>query len=139
MRNVPNKCVKETTDSVIKFQEQRSIVRFHNSDRLSYKRVQVDGCALQDGPKCDNMLCSSDEREERYVELKGSDVPHAIEQLRETILKLGEYDDNRHAYVACTKVAPRITTLIQKAKVEFRNRFHSELQVKETPLDIKLC
>ena len=138
MRNVPEICVKETTDSVIKFQEHRSIVRFHNSSRLVYKRVQVDGCALVDGDKCDNMLCSNDEREERYVELKGSDVPHAIVQLRTTIIKLGEFDGNRHSYVVCTKVAPQITTIIQKAKIEFWKRFKSELQVKESPLDIVL-
>ena len=98
----------------------------------------MDGCALLDGEKCDNMLCSNDEREERYVELKGSDVPHAIAQLRTTIVKLGEFDDNRHSYVVCTKVAPQITTIIQKAKVEFWRRFKSELQVKESPLDVAL-
>ena len=76
--------------------------------------------------------------EERYIELKGSDIPHAIVQLRTTILKLGEHDGNRHSYVVCTKVAPRITTAIQKAKVEFRKRLKSDLQIKETPLDVQL-
>ena len=59
---------------------------------------ETPGSALLDGEKCDNMLCSDDECEERYVELKGSDVTHAIVQLRTTIIKLGEYDGNRHSY-----------------------------------------
>lgn len=138
MKNVPDICISETTDSVIRFQEKRSVIRFHNPDNHLYKRIQVDGCALHEGEKCDNMLCSADEREERYVELKGSDIPHAIDQLRATIIQLGEYDENRHAYVVCTKVAPQITTAIQRAKVEFLKRFKSELLVKETPLDIRL-
>lgn len=138
MRNVPDSCVRKTTDSIIKFQELRSIIRFHNSQRSLYKKVKVDGGALHEGAKCDNMLCSADEHEERYIELKGSDIPHAIVQLRTTILKLGEHDDNRHSYVVCTKVAPRITTAIQKAKVEFRKRLKSDLQIKETPLDVQL-
>lgn len=138
MRNVPNICFTETTDSVIRFHENRSVIRFRNPDRHLYKRVQVDGCAIHEGEKCDNLLCSADEREERYVELKGSDVPHAIDQLRATIIQLGEFDDNRHSYVVCTKVAPIITTAIQKAKLEFHRRFNSDLIVKETPLDIEL-
>lgn len=138
MRNVPDSCVRKTTDSIIKFQELRSIIRFHNSQRSLYKKVKIDGGALHEGAKCDNMLCSADEHEERYIELKGSDIPHAIVQLRTTILKLGEHDGNRHSYVVCTKVAPRITTAIQKAKVEFRKRLKSDLQIKETPLDVQL-
>ena len=138
MRNVPDSCVRTTTDSIIKFQELRSIIRFHNSQRSLYKKIKVDGGALHEGAKCDNMLCSADEHEERYIELKGSDIPHAIVQLRTTILKLGEHDGNRHSYVVCTKVAPRITTAIQKAKVEFRKRRKSDLQIKETPLDVQL-
>ncbi len=138
MRNVPDSCVRKTTDSIIKFQELRSIIRFHKSQRSLYKNIKVDGGALHEGAKCDNMLCSADEHEERYIELKGSDIPHAIVQLRTTILKLGEHDGNRHSYVVCTKVAPRITTAIQKAKVEFRKRLKSDLQIKETPLDVQL-
>lgn len=138
MRNIPDICIKETTDSIIKFQERRSIIKFSNQQRRVYKRVKVDGCALLEGEKCDCMLCSADEHEERYIELKGSDIPHAIEQLRTTIQKIGEYKEKRHSYVVCTKVAPQITTLIQKAKVEFRNKFKSELQIKEMPVSIAL-
>lgn len=138
MRNVSKVCVRNTTDSVIKFEERRSVARFHNPERRAYKRVQVDGCALTEGEKCDNMLCSEDEHEERYVELKGSDVLHAIDQLRTTIQKLGEYDGNRSSYVVCTKVAPLYTTMIQLAKREFKARFNSSLDVTKTPLEVSL-
>ena len=49
---------------------------------------------------------------ERFVELKGSDVSHAIEQLRTTIQKIGGHDGIRYAYIVCTKVAPNINTKI---------------------------
>ena len=138
MRNVQNVCATETTDSNIKFEERRSAIVFQNPLRLAFKKVQVDGCVLKDGLKCDHLLCSSDELEERFVELKGSDVSHAIAQLRTTIQKLGEHDDNRHAYIVCTKVAPKISTEIQKAKKEFKDKFNSDLVIKETPLKVKL-
>ena len=138
MRNVPGRCVKETDQSVIKFEEKKSIVRFKNPQRLTYKLVQVDGCALKEGVKCDNMLCSADEREEHYVELKGQDVKHAIEQLAVTIEKLGEFNLNRHAYVSCTKVAPQITTNIQTAQMRFKRLYNSTLLVKTSPVEVNL-
>ena len=94
----------ETTDSQIKFEENKRKIIFLNSQRLPYERVDVDGCTINDGVRCDKLLLSADEREERYVELKGTDVMHAIEQLEETIKCLGEYTDNRHAYVISTNV-----------------------------------
>ena len=118
MKNVPECCITDTNDSIVKFEEKRSTIRFRNPQKRLYKRVQVDGCALSEGAKCDNMLCSHDEREEWYIELKGSDVPHAIEQIKSTIQKLGEYNDNRHSLIVCTRVMPQITTKIQRAKKE---------------------
>ena len=84
------------------------------------------------------LLYCEDGTAEYYIELKGSDVPHAIDQLRATIMKLGGTPTQRMAIVACTKVAPHITTQIQKAKKEFRSRFNSLLLIKESPVDINL-
>ncbi len=138
MRNVPSVCVTETNQSVIKFEEKKSIVRFYNPQRLTYKRVAVDGCALTDGIKCDNLLCSADECEEHYVELKGQDIKHAIEQLATTIVKLGENDSRRCAYVSCIKVAPQIRTDIQAAHVRFKKQFNSSLMIKSSPIEVNL-
>ena len=138
MKNVPNIFITETNDSVIKFEEKRSVIRFKNSGRLLYKCVKVDGCALKDGIKCDDMLCSADEREERYIELKGQDVKHAIEQICATIVRLGEYDSKRYAYVVCSKVSPQLTTYIQKAKIKFKRQYKSVLEVRSSPVEIKL-
>ena len=136
MRNVPDRCIEATRATVIKFEEKKSLIRFHNPGRLLYKRVQIDGCAILEGKRCDNLLCSSNGEEERFVELKGSDISHAIEQLRASIQQIGECDRNRHAYVVCTKVAPQLTTLIQRTKSEFKRRFNAMLSVKESPADI---
>ena len=135
---IPTHCISSTTDSVIKFQELRSVARFHNPGRKIYTRVVVDGCAISSGAKCDYLLYREDGTAEYYIELKGSDVPHAIDQLRATIMKLGGTPTQRMAIVACTKVAPHITTQIQKAKKEFRSRFNSLLLIKEYPVDINL-
>lgn len=138
MRNVPSVCITETNQSVIKFEENKSVVKFNNPKRLTYKMVAVDGCALTEGVKCDNLLCSADEQEERYVELKGQNIKHAIEQLATTIVKLGEFNSRRYAYVSCTKVAPQIRTDIQAALLRFKKDFNATLLVKTSPIEVNL-
>ena len=61
--------------------------------------MKVDGCASKTGQKCDDLLISQDEHEEHFVELKGVDIMHTIDQLDQTILKIGEFDDNRPSVV----------------------------------------
>ena len=138
MRNVPSVCITETNQSVIKFEEKKSVVKFNNPKRLTYKMVAVDGCALTEGVKCDNLLCSADEQEERFVELKGRNIKHAIEQLATTIVKLGEFNSRRYAYVSCTKVAPLIRTDIQAALLRFKKDFNATLLVKTSPIEVNL-
>lgn len=140
MRNVAEVCIQPTKDSKIKFEENKRKIIFLNPDRKDYKRVQVDGCAIDDKVtlRCDKLLVSADEHEERYVELKGTDVMHAIDQLESTIVRLGEFDDNRHAYVISTNVAPAYTTKIQQKVLQFKRKYNSELVVKEKQLEVAL-
>ena len=131
MKAVNGACCVNTTQSQIKFEENKRKILFINQHGKPYIKVKVDGCAITQGLRCDNLLLSGDQLEERYVELKGTDVVHAIDQLNATILALGEHDGNRHAYVICTNVAPALDTRIQKCKKLFRIRFNSELVIKE--------
>lgn len=138
MRNVPGICVKDCADANIVFEQNRRRVCFYNPNRQICKCVQVDGCAITEGIRCDNMLTSHDERCEYFVELKGTDVKHAIEQLRVSIQTLGEFTDDRSAYVVSTNVAPALTTTIQRAKRDFLTKFQAELIIKEKQADIRL-
>ena len=40
-------CVVETTDSQIKFEEKKKVIIFHNPQRKSCLKVQVDGCVVK--------------------------------------------------------------------------------------------
>lgn len=138
MRNKVETCIRQTTDSQIRFEENKRKIIFLNPQRLPYERVDVDGCTINDGVRCDKLLLSADEREERYVELKGTDVMHAIDQLEETIKRLGEYTDNRHAYVVSTNVAPAINTKRQAKIKYFKERYCAELKIQEKQLTVSL-
>lgn len=138
MRNRVDTCISEITDSQIVFKENNRKIIFLNPQRLPYERVDVDGCTINEGVRCDKLLLSADEREERYVELKGTDVMHAIDQLEETIKRLGEYTDNRHAYVISTNVAPAINTKRQAKIKYFKERYCAELKIQEKQLKVSL-
>ena len=138
MKNQVTTCIHSTTDSQIKLEEKGRKIIFRNPQRLTYKVVQVDGCTLKEGIKCDKLLLSADEQEERYVELKGVDVLHAIQQIETTIDRLGEFDTHRHAYVICTNVSPAYTTQIQRKHLLFKKKYKSELLVRERQLTVSL-
>ncbi|MGM9740214.1 MAG: hypothetical protein ACI3ZP_06375 [Candidatus Cryptobacteroides sp.] len=138
MRNKVVACICEANDSKIKFEENNRKIVFLNPERKTYLKVAVDGCTIRDGLRCDNLLLSSDEHEERYVELKGVQVMHAIDQLEVTINRLGEYDENRHAFVISTNVAPAITSQIQRKIKLFKQTYNSSLTIRERQLTVPL-
>ena len=106
---------------------------------MAYQKVDVDGCTITGKAiRCDKLLLSSDEHQEYYVELKGTDVKHAISQIEETIKKLGEFDDCRRAYIISTNVAPAFTTYIQMKAKSFKDKFKALLIVRERQLTVAL-
>lgn len=138
MKNVDEKHKQTTSDPIIVMSENNRSIRFLNSQRLVYKKVLVDGGAVTTGIRCDYLLTSEDEHEEHFVELKGTDVKHAIKQLDTTILNLGEHSDDRHSYIVSTNLAPALRTIVQKAKVDFKKKHKSTLDIKDKIINVKL-
>ena len=139
MRNKVDACIVKTQESNIKFEENQKKIIFRNPSRLVFLKVDVDGCTITGKDiRCDKLLLSSDEYQEYYVELKGTDVKHAISQIEETIKKLGEFDDCRRAYIISTNVAPAFTTYIQMKAKFFKDKFKASLVVREKQLTVAL-
>lgn len=126
---IPDICVKKTSVSRIKFEENRSRLIFINDGRRQYERVRIDGCVItSDEPRCDDLLrCRRDNDNnspvilDYFIELKGSDVAHALEQLIATIRR---FYGKRHegidvqAFAICSAI-PRETTRVQRLKKQF--------------------
>ncbi|MCB9233487.1 MAG: hypothetical protein H6581_17655 [Bacteroidia bacterium] len=100
--------------------------------------VIVDGCAINQGPKCDYLLIQSSGFE-HFVELKGVDIPHAFKQIEATILKLSSNPKGieKHAYIISTS-CPLTTSQIQIQKSKFKKNFNSSLLVKNSPVTSRL-
>lgn len=68
---------------------------------------------------------------EIYVELKGSDIVHAVEQLESTIRLLSDNPQKikKLCFVVSTRV-PRQTTSIQQLQSQFKKKFNANFRVK---------
>ena len=135
-----DRCVKCTNDSNIVFSENKRSILFHNTKRLEYYKVRIDGCVITEGNRCDDFLYGNYDPYDRYIELKGSDIPHAIEQIKQSILWVKSHCDvgnSIKAYIVSKNVSPGYNTKLQAAKKEFKEK-GAELIQKENRLEVDL-
>lgn len=134
------RCVDSTSDSNIAFSENKRSIVFHNPKRVEYFKVRIDGCVITEGERCDNFLFGEYDSFDRYVELKGSDIPHAIDQIRQSILWVKSHCDvgnSIKAYIVSKNVSPGYNSKLQAAKKEFK-KYDAELIQKENRLEVDL-
>ena len=93
---------------IIKYEENKSKVTFHNLSQKEYECIRVDGCAITDGIRCDYLLRRSEEELEYFIELTGRNVGHAIDLLRASIKQLSADVTNKanKAFIITTKSFP---------------------------------
>lgn len=110
------------------------------ADGLESVVYAVDGNIIKDGLRCDKLVlvkCPANENElekwaEVFVELKGVDTNHAIDQLRETLKKdMFKHPSNtiiRARIVAQSFPSNKSNPAMEKAKQEFRKNYNCELR-----------
>lgn len=135
--NIPANCVRPTTDPNIKFEENKRVIIFKNPTCMLCQRVQVDGCAITEGKRCDKLLIDW-RGDEYYVELKGNDIAKAIEQIMATIPRLHTDGANVRAYIIGTNCSPNYMTKLQKAQKLLYKRYSATLTVREKRHDVTL-
>lgn len=126
MNEIPARCVKTISDSLIVFSEKKSKITFVNPDHNTYRAIQVDGCVFNaaDGQKCDKLLESEQYADQYFVELKGGDSNKAVEQLKDTIDKLPPRlaGAKRMAFAVFSNTCPKNDTKRQAIEKIFKNR-----------------
>jgi hypothetical protein len=99
-----------------------------NPQERRVEQVEVDNCAITQGPRCDWLVRLADmiSQEEIYVELKGSHIHHAVVQLEATIDKLSTDRAcfRKRCFVVFTR-NPMTGTDVQKYKVRFFRSFRA--------------
>jgi len=125
-------CILQTNSKMIVFRENKSEFRIENKAQRQVEKHQVDGCLISNGIKCDWLLIDSETRKEAYIELKGSDVEHAINQIVASAKSLSKTPaDKKLGYVICTK-SPLNSTEIQRHTKALLQHHKIMLRVRKT-------
>lgn len=130
-----DQCVTRSSKPVFVFVDAKSRVEIKNPDRVEAIEIQVDGCEITDGLRCDYLLLIKNL--ELFIELKGSDVRHAFKQLEASMQQLGDVQRTTRCYVACTR-SPLCSTEIQHYQKQFRKDFRAELIIKSSPISVSV-
>ena len=131
MKSSPE-CAEDRCDKKIVLQEKKSKITFLNPNQDKILTIKVDGCVISDNEtlRCDYALMPSDEVE-IYVELKGSDIVYAVEQIKSTIRLLSDNPQKikKLCFVVSTSV-PIYTTTRQKLEIQFKKKFNASFRIK---------
>lgn len=125
-------CTTQTKQKIITFSEKRSTLILNNTNQVEVTCIVVDGCEITSGIRCDHLMLAKEI--EHFIELKGQDLMHAIEQLIASIKALSSNAARQPkiSYIICTR-SPLNSAQIQNLQVQFRKNFNSQLIIKSSP------
>jgi hypothetical protein len=123
------RCDERITHRKIKLSgSQTSTLYLLNPREQEVERIEVDGCAITAGLRCDWLVCAEKDglREEIFVELKGSDINHAIQQIEATIPQLSSdpTQGRKRCLVALTR-NPLSGTDINKHQIRLKKHYNA--------------
>lgn len=131
-------CSEATTDSVVKVSEPKSrSATFKNSSREKFFRIRFDGC-VQKNERAADWILEKQDVGRLVIELKGTDVSHAIEQVRATLYYLKQrklLDAPAGGLVVCSQF-PKVRTRVQLGMLSIKREFGSPLRVLVNARDL---
>lgn len=122
MKSLPE-CEEYKRDTKIVLQENKSKITFLNPSRNKILLIKIDNCVINDNitPRCDYAIIPFYEVE-IYIELKGSDISHAIKQIESTnLLSDNPQKIKKLCFVVSTRV-PKQTTSVQQLQSHLKKK-----------------
>lgn len=126
-------CCTSTRVSRVKVEEKGKQAIFLNQERVQFTKVRFDGCVVTNATACDWVVIRAD-AENILVELKGTDVEHAIFQIEAAFAYLdaaGLLLARNAALIVCSRPPrhPSFTSKLQKARSRLSQRYKAPLHV----------
>lgn len=126
-------CTEALRVSKIKVAENGRQAVFLNPERQPYKKIKIDGCLIVNSTACDWWVIRVSD-ESVLIELKGTDVDHALEQIEKTFEFLkseGRLTDKVAALIVCRKPSqhPSFTAKLQKARSRLSKSYKAPLHI----------
>lgn len=131
-------CTWEVTDKLLVVKENKCKCVFSNPNQHLLTKIKVDGCQITDGIRCDYLILDHCHNE-YFVELKGKDLPHAVEQLEASIQQLSapNHTIKKKAIIVSSR-NPSNDTSVQRAKAMFKKKYEVELIPKNIQIEITI-
>ncbi len=130
-----SRCNEERTDKIISVNEKKRKFIIKNNSELIINQVKVDGCYITEGVRCDYLFETIDKV--FYVELKGKDIEHGVEQLKATMAycKTEHKNSSKECHIVASRV-PKASTQLQGMKVKFKKSTTVQLFVSTNQKEI---
>ncbi len=136
------RCSEDSRHPWLVVAENRRVFRIRNPTNQTIKKLRVDGCLIEDerircdyafevGARCHCVV---------YLELKGSDIEHAVAQLVATLGYLAKRHQSKRkiCHIVASRV-PRAGPKIQILKLEMNRAHQAALYVgtQEVTIDVR--
>jgi len=131
-------CTTRKRVTKIVVEENRRKATFINVERAWYEVTQVDGCLCHNEEAAD-FVVSKENVGAVVVELKGRDVPHAVQQVLATAAFWRKHrpDCRVLAGLIVCRARPSYSTSVQRAQAKFAKVFRGPLHI--VPKNKDLC
>lgn len=110
-------CITINENSKLVFAEEKSRFEVSNKNKRKVELHKVDDCLITKGIRCDWLLIDAMTKAEVFIELKGGDVEHAVNQIIESVRQLSKSAGKKNGYVICTRnplSATQVQLLVKK-------------------------
>lgn len=131
MANCP--CSSDLYTIRVSVEENATKATFSNPAKKKFTKTQIDGCLVKNQTACD-WLIVRDSKDGVLVELKGSDVAHALDQIEASFKFLREAQrltPNRGGLIVCTKRSqhPAFNSKVQRVKDRLMKNYSAPLHI----------
>ena len=133
--NYKKECVERSTNKKIVCEEHKRKIVFINNNKRVVEKIQVDGCQITDGIRCDCLVNFG--KIQNFIELKGKNIKHAIEQLKRSIKILGQKDNQIMCYIISSR-SPVSSAEILNLKLSLKREFKADLKIKNDKIEVQI-
>jgi hypothetical protein len=134
-------CNSVSQNKIVSVSENKRKFTVNNKSLFTINKVTVDDCYITEGLRCDFLFEVIDEELKKvfYVELKGSDISHGIQQLEATVKHCLSIHKSvpRSCYIVASKV-PKASPSTQKYKKEFKRKHSVMLYIDTKQNEVKV-
>ncbi len=126
-------CEEYTEDKKISVRSRNKSFCLNNPNCRQVRKIETDLCeVLREKVRCDYIFDTVCDPVAIYLEFKGKDLDHAIEQIEESIQmwRQEHKNHNRFGYIVCAKVAPTFSAKKGATEKRIQAKYDTTLRIK---------